>query len=504
LLLCSFNEGNVYYAKGLSGIMPYRLVDGKPESYTYTAAEVSAALKDRGIKYLDLQFVNLTGRLQHITISAAHLDSDSFISGIPKVDGSSIKGFTGIEDSDLIFIPDPSTFVVLPWYDGSIARIMGDIYCDMGRKRLDSDSRSVAQNAEKYLNGLGYTALLGPELEYFVFGQVHWDALTGYRQSYSVDSEEAPWADNPYRMRYKEGYYPAPPYDPLMEYRSKLSDALAIMGLLVEAHHHEVAAAGQIEVNTYRDYLLETADAVTTHKYAAKMVGQSLGKWVTFMPKPIFGDNASGMHVNISVWSGKHGKHMENKFFDENDKYAQISQMARYFVGGLLSHTRSLAAIVAPTTNSYKRLVPGYEAPTNIAWSRGNRSANVRIPIYNKGSPSNKRIEYRTPDPSCNPYLALSAILLAGMDGVKKKIEPPEPVDEDLYSISPERAASLRVGKLPKDLSEAIEELQSDKEYLKPAFTDSLLDKIIQIEKKEITEVSARPHPYEYHLYFDV
>jgi len=484
--------------------MPYRLVDGKPVNYTYTEAEVRSALKEKGIRYIDLQFVNLTGRLQHITISAAHLDGDSFIRGIPKVDGSSIKGFTGIEDSDLIFVPDPSTFAILPWYDGSIARMMGDIYGDMGEKRLDSDSRSVAQKTEEYLNGLGYTALLGPELEYFVFGQVHWDALTGYRQSYSVDAEEAPWADNPYRIRFKEGYYPAPPYDPLMEYRTKLSDALAAMGLLVEAHHHEVAAAGQIEVNTYRDYLIEVADAVITHKYAAKMVGRSLGKWVTFMPKPIFGDNASGMHVNISIWRGKHGKHTENMFFDENEKYAQMSQMARYFVGGLLSHTRSLAAIVAPTTNSYKRLVPGYEAPTNIAWGRGNRSANVRIPVYNKGTSSNKRIEYRTPDPSCNPYLALPAILLAGMDGVKKKIEPPEPVEEDIYALSPERAASMGVGKLPRDLVEAIEELQSDEEYLKPAFTSSILDKMIEMRMEEAREVSARPHPYEYQLYFDI
>jgi glutamine synthetase len=472
-----------------------------------TPKQVLDQVSKDGVKFVDLQFMDVPGRTQHVTITSSMLEDETFTVGVAKLDGSSIKGFTEIYESDMILIPDPSTFGPLPWCDERFptARMICDVAWGFGKGRFTRDPRYVAQKAEERLRAAGFTdSYWGPELEFFVFDSVTWDApnpfSAGYRISSVESASEARGTNFP--IRFKEGYYPAPPSDTLQDYRSECAHILEkSFGVINDAHHHEVATAGQCEIDMYRDSLVSMADSVLSYKSVIKNVASKRGLVATTMPKPIFGDNASGMHVSSSLWKGE-----KNSFYDESDKYAEFSQTGRYYVGGLLEHSRALTAITNPTTNSYRRLVPGYEAPVFIAWSKANRSANVRIPVYYKGKAEakRKRAEFRTPDPSCNPYLAFSAILAAGLDGIKKKLDPGDPADEDIYKLTPEKRKELGVAELPGSLLESVEALKSDSKFLEDIFSKDLLETMTELELSNYRAVSARPHPYEFYLYFDL
>ena len=477
-----------------------------------TQTEVLNKIQNEDLQWINLQFVDLLGGLQHITIPKNEIDESSFKDGIGKLDGSSIKGFKEIHESDMVMRPDPSTFAIWPWYNNghTTARMIVDVYEGATHERFSRDSRHIAQKAAKKAADMGYdTTYWGPELEFFVFDYVRLlptpaavrDSWAGC--GYEIKSSESPWetenGKHPH-IKFKEGYYPAPPQDTLVDFRNEACKTLMeYFGIDVDAHHHEVATAGQGEINMKYDELVNMADKVVTYKNTLKMTAAKMGKMCTFMPKPIFGDNASGMHVHQSLWTK--GK---NTFYDANDKYAEVSQTCRYYIGGLLEHARARCAFTNPTTNSYRRLVPGYEAPVFIAWSKRNRSANVRIPMYYRGIEHAKRIEYRTPDPSCNPYLAFAAMLCAGLDGIKRKIEPGNPVDEDIYKLTPEKRKDLGVRELPGSLKESLEELESDKEFLHGVFTDDLLEKYKELKMDEFLQNSIRPTPYEFYRYLEV
>ncbi|MDW8044186.1 MAG: type I glutamate--ammonia ligase [Nitrososphaerota archaeon] len=473
-----------------------------------TAQEVMDIIKREGVRFIDLQFTDLIGRFHHVTVPSSTFKIEVFRSGIPKLDGSAVKGFTEIYESDMVLLPDPTTFALIPWSSENlkVARFICDVYWGSDRGRFSRDPRLIAQRAEQAILELGYDySYWGPEIEFFVFDRVTWDTLSPYRgQTYAIESKEGAWSSGGanYLTRFREGYYSTPPQDTLMDFRNECTRLMEeYFGMAVEAHHHEVATAGQCEINLCFDNLVNMADNVMSFKYVVKNVAHSIGKVATFMPKPIYGDNASGMHTHVSLWKGN-----ENVFYDPNDEYAELSQTARYFGGGLMEHSRALAAIVAPTTNSYKRLVPGYEAPVYIAWSIGNRSASIRIPIYRKGERfvDEKRIEYRPPDPSTNPYLCFSAIVAAGIDGIKKKIDMGGPIDEDIYKLTPERRKQLGIKELPGSLREAIECLECDHEFLRPIFSKDAIETYIELKKKEAMEVDMRPHPHEFYLYFDI
>jgi glutamine synthetase len=472
----------------------------------YTAEDVVNAIAKEKVAFVDLQFTDLPGKMQHVTVPNHQIETDCFTKGIPKLDGSSIRGFVDIQESDMMLVPDPTTFVVLPWMEGRLktARLICDVYWGFGGGRFSRDPRNVAQKAVAELKTNGYDySWWGPEPEFFVFDKVNWDVSTPSRgMGYSIESKEAAWSStgSNYPIRYKEGYYPVPPQDTLMEYRNECVSILENdFRVKCDAHHHEVSTAGQCEINMVRDKLVEMADNVMNVKYVCKNVAYRMGMLATFMPKPIFGDNASGMHVHVSLWRGK-----TNAFYDENDKYAELSQVGRYFTGGLMEHSRALTSITNPTSNSFRRLVPGYEAPVFVAWSRRNRSANVRIPVYEKGSAAKKRAEFRTPDVSCNPYLCFSAMVGAGLDGIKKKMDPGDPVDEDIFKLSPERRRQLGIKELPGSQKESVQCLESDNEFLKPIFSPDVIEKIIEMGLNGHLQVSLRPHPYEFYLYFDV
>jgi len=489
--------------------MPFIVTpEGKLEPIKRTPEEALNLTRKEKIKVIDLQFTDLPGRMQHVTLPTHMIDLDSFEAGVPKLDGSSIRGFVEIHESDLVLKPDPSTFAIIPWSPTEMktARILCDVHWGYAQGRLSRDPRGIAQTAEKTVSDNGYNlSYWGPEVEFFVFDKVTWDVLSPYQGiGYKIESREAPWSPSGLTppIRFKEGYFPAPPQDTLMGYRTECVKILEEnFGIVVDAHHHEVATAGQCEIDLLRDTLVNMADSVMTYKFVTKSVAHQMGMVATMMPKPVFMDNASGMHVHVSLW-----KDGENVFYDPKDTYAELSQLGRYFSGGLIEHGRSLSAITAPTTNSYKRLVPGFEAPVYLAWSRRNRSAAIRIPVYHKGrkAAAAKRVEYRPPDPSANPYLCFAAILAAGLDGIKKKIDIGDPVEEDIYKLTPERRRQLGIKELPGSLKEALEELESDQEYLKPIFSQDTIGKIIENGMKEYTEVSIRPHPYEFHLYFDI
>jgi len=485
--------------------MPYELKDGSLRPHRLS---VEDALSLAGkVRFVDLQFVDLSGRLQHVTIPSHALDERSFKYGVPKLDGSSIRGFAKIDESDMVLFPDPSTAALVPWYPQEFATIR--FICDVGNASggslFEDAPRHVAKRAYSMLADQGYVSYWGPEVEFFVFDRVNWDTLQPYRgESYQIESREAPWSwgGNGYPIPFKGGYYPAPPQDSLYELRSRSVAYLEdYFHVICDAHHHEVSTAGQGEINIMRDELVASADAVSTIKYVVKSVARGMGMVATFMPKPIFGDNASGMHVHFSLWTGS-----TNAFYDASDGYAELSQLGRYAVGGLLEHARSLASIVAPTTSSYKRLVPGYEAPVYMAWSKANRSAAVRIPAYHRGEEhaAEKRLEFRPPDPSSNPYLVFAAMTAAVIDGIKKKIDPGDPVDRNIYELTEDERRERGIGVLPGSLKEAVEALQSDCDYLMPVFSRSLIDKIILQELKDYTDVNMRPHPMEFQLYFDV
>jgi glutamine synthetase len=471
-----------------------------------TADEVLGLIRDEAIDIVDFRFCDLPGLMQHFSSPAHELTSDAFEEGLG-FDGSSIRGFQEIQESDMILVPDPNTVVIDPFRTHRTLNINCFVRDPITLEPYSRDPRYVAKKAEDHLvsTGLADTCYFGPEAEFFIFDDVrfHYDQ---HSASHSVDSIEAAWntardeggKNLGYKIRYKEGYFPVPPMDQYQDLRSEMILTMERLGIEVEIQHHEVGTAGQAEIDMRFDTLLRMADKLMLYKYVVKNVAWAAGKSATFMPKPIFQDNGSGMHCHQSLWKGG-----EPLFFDEAG-YAGLSDMARWYIGGLLAHAPAILAFAAPTTNSYKRLVPGYEAPVNLVYSQRNRSASVRIPLYSK-SPKAKRLEFRCPDPSCNPYLAFSAMLQAGLDGINNRTEPPPPVDKDLYDLPPEELA--KVPQVPSSLDAALDALEGDNAFLKVGgvFTDDLIETWIDYKRAtEIDAIRLRPHPYEFALYYDI
>lgn len=467
--------------------------------------EVIAYARAQGLKIVDFKFIDLPGTWQHFSAHVSELTEDLFREGIG-FDGSSIRGFQAINESDMILIPDPTTAVIDPVCTVPTLSLICNVVDPVTHRPYTRDPRYVAQKAERYLinTGIADVSFWGPEAEFFIFDSIRFDQ-NAHSAYYYVDTEEGIWnsgrnGTSPnlgHRPRWKEGYFPVPPADTLQDLRSEIILKLIESGVPVEVHHHEVATGGQCEIDMRFNSLTRMADSLMMYKYIVKNVARAHGKTATFMPKPLFQDNGSGMHVHQSLW--KAGKPL---FFDK-DGYAGLSQTALYYIGGLLKHSAALLALVAPTTNSYRRLVPGYEAPVNLVYSRRNRSASVRIPMYSE-NPKAKRIEYRCPDNTCNPYLAFAAMLMAGLDGIQNKIDPGEPMDLDLYDLEPEEAAKIK--QVPGSLSEALDALEADHEFLLKGgvFTEDLLETWIEYKrKKEVDAVRLRPHPYEFYLYYD-
>jgi glutamine synthetase len=447
----------------------------------------------------------MPGTWQHFSIPARTLTADLFEDGIG-FDGSSIRGFKEIHESDMLLMLDPTTAFIDTTLEVPTLVIVCDVYDPVTRQPYNRDPRYVARKAEAYLKqtGIAQTSYWGPEAEFFLFNDVRYGG--GINSSfYYIDSNEGWWNSGEKlgpnlgaQIQPKRGYFPVPPTDQLQDVRSKIVLSLEEAGVPIEVHHHEVATAGQAEIDMRFDTLLKMADNVMVYKYFVKNVARMNGLTATFMPKPLFGDNGSGMHVHTSLWNGD-----TNKFYDEAG-YAQISDMARCYIGGLLKHASALLAICAPTTNSYRRLVPGYEAPVNLAYSQRNRSAICRIPVYSK-SPRAKRIEFRAPDPSANPYLTFAALLMAGLDGVQNQIDPGEPADKDLYELPPEEAHLIK--QVPGSLSDVLDALENDYEFLLKGdvFSMDLLEAYISYKREvEVDPVRMRPHPYEFTLYYDV
>ena len=470
-----------------------------------TPAEVLDLVREKKLDIVDLKFTDLPGTLQHFSIPAGELDESIFRDGIG-FDGSSIRGFQAIHESDMLLVPDPTTAHVDVICRVPTLSIVCDVRDPLTREKYWRDPRYIAQKAEAHLlsTGLADTAYFGPEAEFFIFDNVRFDQNqhSGY---YFIDSEEGIWNSGKegqtnlgYRPRYKEGYFPTAPTDSLQDLRSEAVLKMIQAGIDIEVHHHEVATAGQGEIDMRFQSLTRMADQVLLYKYILKNVARAHNKTVTFMPKPLFGDNGSGMHVHISLWKGGN-----NLFFDP-EGYAQLSITGMHFIGGLLAHSPALLAFCAPTTNSYRRLVPGYEAPVNLVYSQRNRSAAVRIPGYSL-SPRTKRVEFRPPDPSCNPYLAFPALLMAGLDGIKKEMDPGFPMDVDIYELEPEKAKKIKT--VPGSLEETLKALEEDQEFLLQGgvFTTDLIETWIKYKReKELDPVRLRPHPYEFCLYFDV
>jgi glutamine synthetase len=469
-----------------------------------TPADVVRLVQDEGIEVVDVRFIDLPGMTQHFSTPAHELTEDVFDDGFG-FDGSSIRGFQRIQESDMILKPDPSTAVVDPFRQHKTLNINCFIHDPVTHDPYSRDPRYVAKKAEAYLRttGIADTSYFGPEAEFFIFNDVRY-GTEGHTSFYAVDSVEGHWntgsAEGPnlgYKIRAKEGYFPVPPSDHFQDLRSEMILTMEKLGIEIEVQHHEVATAGQAEIDMRFDTLLAMADKLTLYKYIVKNVAAAAGYSATFMPKPIFEDNGSGMHCHQSLWNGG-----EPLFF--GDGYGGLSDLGRWYVGGLLHHARAVLAFAAPTTNSYKRLVPGYEAPVNLVYSQRNRSAACRIPLYSQ-SPKAKRIEFRCPDASCNPYLAFSAMLLAGLDGIQNKIEPPEPLEQDLFDLPPEALASI--AHTPGSLEEAMFALEADNDFLRVGgvFTDDLIETWIAYKRiEEADAIRLRPHPYEFSLYYDI
>ena len=471
-----------------------------------SARDVIQRMKDEEIRFLDLKFVDLFGTLQHLTVPAEVVDEGSFQSGFG-FDGSSVKGFQKISESDMLLIPDPNSVFRDPFFDDPALSVFCDITDPVKRTPYSRDPRGIARRAERLLRSMGLAdeAYFGPELEFFIFDEVSFDQATqhGY---YFLNSSAAFWSAGKegrgslgHQAARKQAYFAAPPVDQYNNLRSKISNVLRSTGLETELHHHEVAAAGQCEIGFRFGPLMLQADAAIKYKYVVKNVVDRYGKTATFMPKPLLQENGSGMHMNVSLW-----KEGQNLFYAEGG-YADLSEAAIHFIGGILRHAGALCAICSPTTNSYRRLVPGYEAPMNLIYSSRNRSACVRIPVTG-ASPKTKRIEFRTPDPSCNPYLGFAAVLMAGIDGVRNRIEPPPPVDEDIYGLAgTERGRAIE--STPGTLEEALMALQEDHQFLLQdgVFTDDVIKAWIDTKREnEIEYIRLRPHPGEFSLYFNV
>ena len=460
-------------------------------------------VKDKGVEIVDLRFLDFLGTWQHFSVPAHELTIDSFEEG-HGFDGSSIRGWQSIHASDMLVVPDAKTARIDPFMEVPTLALICDVVDPITREPYSRDPRNIAKKALTYLKSTGIAdmAYFGPELEFFIFDDIRYDQTpnSGY---YYIDSEEGFWNSGRdqkpnlgYKPRYKEGYFPVPPTDSVHEIRTEMVRMLERMGVQVEAHHHEVSTAGQCEIDMRFAPIVEMGDRMMWYKYITRNVARKYGKTVTFMPKPIFGDNGSGMHTHQSLW--KNGEPL----FAGNG-YAGLSDMAMYYIGGILKHAPALCAFVAPTTNSYRRLVPGFEAPVNLAYSARNRSAGVRIPMYSP-SPKAKRVEVRFPDPSCNGYLAFASMLMAGLDGIENRIHPGEPLDKDIYALGPEELASIP--SVPGSLEEALKALEKDSEFLLKGdtFTEDVIETWIEYKfEKEVNPTKLRPVPYEFILYFD-
>ena len=469
-----------------------------------TPKKVLEMAKENGAKIVDLRFMDFPGLWQHFSVPIRELEESSFEDGFG-FDGSSIRGWQPIHASDMLVVPDATTAKMDPFYEAPTLVLICNIVDPVTREAYSRDPRNIAQKADAYLksSGIGDVAYFGPEAEFFIFDDIRFES-TRFSAFYEIDSIEGSWNsgrdEGPnlgYKPRPKEGYFPVPPMDKFQDLRTEMVLTLENLGIETEAQHHEVATAGQAEIDMRFKPLLQMSDQLMWFKYVLKNVAYRHNHTVTFMPKPLFEDNGTGMHTHISIWK-------ENQPLFAGDKYAGISQEALYGIGGILKHCRALTAITNPTTNSYKRLVPGFEAPVNLAYSSRNRSAAVRLPMYS-ASPKAKRIEFRTPDPSCNGYLAFSAMLMAVIDGIQNKIDPGDPLDKDIYNLPPEELAEIPSA--PGSLDEAIEALKADQEFLLKGdvFTQDAIDMWIEYKtENEINDVKLRPHPHEFYLYYDI
>jgi glutamine synthetase len=469
-----------------------------------TPSEVLKFAADRGARILDLRFMDFPGLWQHLSVPIGELSESLFTDG-HGFDGSSIRGWQAINASDMLIIPDPASARIDPFLKDSTLVMICDVVDPITRESYSRDPRNIAKKAEAHLkaSGLADVAYFGPEAEFFIFDDIRYDS-TENSSYYFVDSAEGQWntgrIEGPnlgYKPRYKEGYFPVPPMDSQQDLRSEMVLLMEEVGISVETHHHEVATAGQAEIDMRFDSMVSMADKLQWYKYIIKNVARRHNKTATFMPKPLFNDNGSGMHTHQSLWK-------DGQPLFAGDGYAGVSQMCLYYIGGILKHAPALCAFVAPTTNSYKRLVPGFEAPVNLAYSSRNRSAAVRIPMYSP-SPKAKRIEVRFPDPACNAYLAFAALLMAGLDGIENRIDPGEPLDKDIYGLSP--AELSKVPSVPGSLEGALNALENDHEFLTKGdvFTQDVIETWLEYKRgREIDPVRLRPHPYEFKLYFDI
>ena len=473
-----------------------------------TPQEVIQLIQDEGIEMIDLKFTDLPGTLQHVGVPPNEVTESLFANGTG-FDGSSIRGFQTIDESDMLLVPDPNTAVIDPVYNIKTLSLICDIRDPLAGTDYSRDPRYVARKAEAYLasSGIGDTSYWGPEAEFFIFDTASYDQ-DAHSAYYNVDSDEGVWnagsaynldgetLNKGHRPRHKGGYFPVPPTDTLSDIRTEMVLEMQKFGMVIEKQHHEVATAGQGEIDIVYDTLVKTADNIMIYKYLVKNVAARHGKTATFMPKPLFGDNGTGMHTHQSIW-----KDGDNIFW--GDGYAHMSDTMKYYIGGLLKHAPALLAFAAPTTNSYRRLVPGFEAPVNLAYSARNRSACCRIPVYFDTPPA-KRIEFRCPDPTANPYFAFSAMLMAGIDGIRNQIDPGDPLDVDLYDLSPEEAANVQ--QVPGSLEETLNALEEDHEFMLvgDVFTSDLVETWLDYKRtNEVDEMRLRPHPYEFFLYYD-
>lgn len=472
--------------------------------FTMTPREVLALCREKDVKSVDLRFMDFPGLWQHTTIPVTKLDEETFEDGLG-FDGSSIRGWQAINESDMLIVPQPDTAFLDPFTEIPTLVMICNVQDPITREDYSRDPRNVARKAVNYLKstGIADTAYMGPEAEFFIFDDIRYDQ--GVNEGYfHIDSIEGQWNrgrdEQPnlgYKVRYKEGYFPVPPMDQMMDIRNEMMQTMIECGLDVECHHHEVATGGQSEIDLRFQPLVKMADQMLMYKYIVKNVARKWGKTVTFMPKPLFMDNGSGMHTHVSLWK-------DNEPLFAGSGYAGMSDMAMHAIGGLLKHAPAVLAFTNPTTNSYKRLVPGYEAPVNLAYSQRNRSASCRIPMYSP-SPKAKRVEFRCPDPSCNPYLAFAAILMAVIDGIQNKINPGQPLDKDIYDLPPEELAA--VPKTPGSLEQALDALEADHEFLLrgDVFSPDVISTWINYKRKnEVDALRLRPHPYEFCLYYDI
>ncbi|MFP6664017.1 MAG: type I glutamate--ammonia ligase [Deltaproteobacteria bacterium] len=470
-----------------------------------TPKEAIAFAKEKGAVCCDIRFQDFLGTWQHFTVPMSEFHEELLEEG-SGFDGSSIRGWQPIHASDMLVVPDPTTICMDPFTEEKTVVLIGNIVDPITKDEYSRDPRYVARKAHAYLNstGIGDTAYFGPEPEFFILDHVRFNVAQN-ESYFHIDSREAAWNSGSsefennlgYKVRNKEGYFPTPPTDTMQDIRTEMCRCMESVGIIVEKHHHEVATAGQAEIDMRFAPMLQMADQLVWFKYIVKNVARRHGMTATFMPKPIFGDNGTGMHVHQSIW--KNGKPLFS-----GDGYGGMSEMAMHYIGGILKHAPALAAITNPTINSYRRLVPGFEAPVNLAYSSRNRSAAVRIPMYSP-SPKAKRIEVRFPDPSCNGYLAFAAMLMAGLDGIQKKIDPKLPLDKDIYALTPEELKD--VPSLPASLDDALDALAADHEFLLvgDVFTDDVVATWIEYKRThEINEMRLRPHPYEFELYYDV